>query len=90
MTDRSRAAAPDMSPLGKLILTVMRSGSIAAAGFVVLVIGIELWKRWNFGGFGAMKTPDIAFMAVLAVMLIGFLALARSITKELKKYENSR
>ena len=89
MTDRSRAAAPDMSPLGKFILTVMRSGSIAAAGFVVLVIGIELWKRWNFGGVSAMKTPDIAFMGVLVLMLLGFLALSRSITKELKKNETS-
>ena len=82
--DCNPVAAPDMSPLGKLILTVMRSGSIAAAGFVVLVIGIVLWQR-----FGAMRTPDIAFMGVLVLMLLGFLALSRSITKELKKNETS-
>ena len=83
--DRSPTARLEMSPLGKLLLLVMRSGSIAAAGFVVLVIGIELWKRWNFGGFASMRTPDIAFLGVLLVMLLGFVALARSISKELRK-----
>ena len=78
-----------MSPLGRLILTVMRAGSISAAGFVVLVIGIELWKRWRFGGFETMKMPDIAFMGVLIVMLVGFLWLARSITREMKKHQPS-
>ncbi len=79
----------DMSPLGRLILVVMRAGSRCAAGFVVLVIGIEAWKRWRFGGFEAMQPPDIAFMVVLVLMLVGFLALARSITREMKKNEPS-
>ena len=75
-----------MSSLGKMILVVMRSGSIAAAGFMVLVIGIELWKRWRFGGFAAMTRQDMAFMAVLVLMLAGFLWLARSIRRELAKH----
>ncbi|WP_291206931.1 hypothetical protein [Hyphomonas sp.] len=75
-----------MSPLGALILRAMRAGSIAAAGFVVLVIFIEVWKRWRFGGFGGMSTPDLTFMGVLVVMLIGFLWLARSITREIAKH----
>ena len=79
----------DMSPLGRLILTVMRAGSICAAGFVVLVIVIELSKRWLGGGFETMKSPDIAFMAVLVLMLVGFLALVRSITREMKKHQPS-
>lgn len=74
-----------MSPLGALLLRAMRAGSIAAAGFVVLVILIELWKRWQFGGFGGMGLPDFAFMGVLVAMLIGFLWLARSISRELAK-----
>lgn len=72
-----------MSPLGALILRAMRASSIAAAGFVVLVILIELWKRWKFGGFGAMAGPDFAFMGVLVAMLIGFVWLACSITRNL-------
>ena len=79
----------EMSPLGRLILIVMRAGARCAAGFVVLVIAIEAWKRWRFGGFEVMKTPDIAFMGILLLMLVGFLALARSITREMKKNEPS-
>lgn len=75
----------EMSPLGGLILRVMRAGAVAAAGFVVLVIAIEIWKRWNFGGFGTMSRGDYTFFAVLAVMLAGSLWLARSITRELRK-----
>ena len=76
-----------MSPLGKIILMVMRSGSLASAGFMVLVIGIELWKRWRFGGFETMARQDMAFMGVLVVMLVGFLWLARSIKRELVKHQ---
>jgi hypothetical protein len=74
-----------MSPLGALLLRIMRSGSLGAAGFVVLVIGIELWKRWKFGGFDTMTTPDISFLGILVLMLVGFLWLARSIGKEIRK-----
>jgi hypothetical protein len=76
----------EMSPLGALILRAMRAGSIAAAGFVVLVILIELWKRWRFGGFGSMVVTDFTFMGVLLAMLIGFVWLARSITREIAKH----
>jgi hypothetical protein len=74
-----------MSPLAGLLLRLMRTGSLAAAGFVVLVIGIELWKRWRFGGFDGMTTPDISFLGILGVMLVGFLWLAGSITREIRK-----
>ena len=78
-----------MSPLGRLILIVMRSGSICAAGFVLLVIVIELSKRWLGGGFESMKTPDMAFLGILFLMLVAFLALARGITREMKKNDPS-
>ena len=74
-----------MSPLGSLILRVMRAGAIGAAGFVVLVIGIEIWKRWRFGGFGQMAVQDYSFFAVLTVMLVGALWLVRAIGRELRK-----
>ena len=78
-----------MSPLGRLILIVMRAGSICAAGFVLLVIVIELSKRWLGGGFETMKTPDMAFLGILFLVLVGFLALARGITREMKKNDPS-
>jgi hypothetical protein len=74
-----------MTPLMGFILRVMRGGALAAAGFMVLVIGIEVWKRWRFGGFASMTRQDMAFMAILVLMLAGFLWLARSISKELAK-----
>ena len=73
-----------MSPLGILILRVMRAGAVGAAGFVVLVIGIEIWKRWNFGGLASMTSGDYTFFGVLGIMLVGALWLTRSITRELR------
>ena len=78
-----------MSPLMILILRMMRGGAVAAAIFMVLVIGIEVWKRWRFGGFGSMGRQDVTFMVVLVLMLVGFLWLARSITSELRKHDRS-
>lgn len=75
-----------MSPLGRLLLVVMRACSWAAAGFMVLVIGIEVWKRWRFGGFDSMARQDVAFMTILVLMLVGFVWLARSISREMKKH----
>lgn len=74
-----------MSPLMAFVLRVMRGGAVGAAGFVVLVIAIEIWKRWRFGGFGTMVPGDYVFFAVLFAMLAGALWLARSITRELRK-----
>jgi hypothetical protein len=74
----------DMSPLARLILRTMRVGAVGAAGFVVLVIGIEAAKRWAAGGIGAVSRADAMFFAVLAVLLFGALYLARSITRELR------
>lgn len=79
----------DMSPLGRLILRAMRAGSIASAGFVVMVILLETWKHWRFGGFGEMSRPDYIFMAVLVLMLLCFLWLIRSIGRELQNDRGS-
>lgn len=75
-----------MSPLAALILRVMRGAALASAGFMVLVIGIELWKRWRFGGFEVMSRQDVTFMAVLVLMLLGSLWLARAIGRELARH----
>jgi hypothetical protein len=84
---RSRNRQPDMaemSPLGSLILRAMRAGAIAAAGFVVLAIGIELWKLWRFEG----STGNYGFLVILAAMLFGFLWLARAITREIRLHRS--
>ncbi len=74
-----------MSPLAYLILRAMRAGSLGSAGFVALVFGIEIWKRWRFGGFESMSRPDVTFLAVLLILLVGLLWLARSIAREIAR-----
>jgi F0F1-type ATP synthase assembly protein I len=69
-----------------MILRALRAGALAAAGFMVLVIGIEVWKRWRFGGLAAMAGQDAVFFAVLLLMLVAFLWLARAIARELASH----
>ena len=67
-----------MSPLGWIILKVMRAGAIGSALFAALVIAIELWKQ---GGDITALPPG--FTLVLLVVLAGALWLARAIGREL-------
>ena len=71
-----------MSPLGILLMKVLRWGTIAAAAFVLMVIGVEGWKHWMAG---TMSRADTSFMVVLVVMLVGALWLVRSIAREIRK-----
>jgi len=75
-----------MSPLATLLLRVMRSGSLAAAACMALVIVIELWKRWRLSSFDTMTKPDISFIVILVLLLLGFLWLARAISREIAKH----
>ena len=70
-----------MSPVGYIVLKLLRGGALASAGFVLLVIGIELWKH---GGDLAALQPG--FMVLLAIMLAGALLLARAIGRELSRH----
>ena len=70
-----------MSPLARIILTVMRYTAFAIAGFVALVIALQFW---NHSGGAAWTRQDVSFVVVLVVMLLGALWLARSVRKELR------
>jgi hypothetical protein len=69
-----------MSPLMIVILRFTRGGALLAAGFVGAVLGLELW-RYSVSG----RSPDTGFIMVLALLMAGFLLLARSIARELAK-----
>lgn len=69
-----------MSPLMIVILRFTRGGAMLAAGFVGAVLGLELWRYLD-----SARPPDTGFIVVLALLLIGFLLLARSIARELEK-----
>jgi hypothetical protein len=69
-----------MSPVGYIVLKILRGGALASAVFVVLVIAIEFWKH---GGDMTALTPG--FMVLLVLVLAGALWLARAIGRELAR-----
>lgn len=62
-----------MSPLGAILLRILRIACLSAAGFVALVLAYEIW----------LGRGPVSFWVLLAVMLAGFLWLARSMGREL-------
>jgi H+/Cl- antiporter ClcA len=74
-----------MSPLGAILMRVMRVGCLGAAGFVALVIAYEVWLKASQGQLSDLSRQDMAFWVILVIMLTGFLWLARSMSKELGK-----
>jgi hypothetical protein len=70
-----------MSPVGYIVLKVLRGGALASAVFAILVIAIELWKH---GGDVTALNPG--FLVLLAVILAGALWLARAIGRELARH----
>jgi hypothetical protein len=73
----------DMSPLGRLILRAMRAGAFFAAGCVLLFMGILIWQKWLSQTGPAANNGDFVFLGVLAILFVGALWLARSVSKEL-------
>ena len=71
-----------MSPLGRLILKVMRWGLLGAAGLVAVFFAIDIGKR--DGGFAAMTRQDLSFLVILVLLFVFALWLARAISRELK------
>ena len=70
-----------MSPVGHIVLKLLQGGALASAGFVLLVIGIELWKTG-----GDVTALEPGFMVLLVVILAGALWLARAIGRELSRH----
>jgi cytochrome bd-type quinol oxidase subunit 1 len=74
-----------MSPLGAILMRVMRAGCLAGAVFVAAVIAYEVWIKASTGQLSNLSRQDISFWVILALMLAGFLWLARSMGRELAK-----
>jgi hypothetical protein len=70
-----------MSPVGYIVLKVLRGGALASAVFAIVVIAIEIWKH---GGDVTALNPG--FLVLLAVILAGALWLARAIGRELARH----
>ena len=73
------------SPIGKLILLVLRNGSIGSAALMALFIGINVWQHITPEGHLMIEGGDRGFLGLLIVLLLFSLYLVWSIGKELKK-----
>ncbi len=75
----------DSSPIGRLILVVLRNGSIGAAALMALFIGINIWQHITPDGQLLIKGNDRGFLGVMIVLLLFALYLIWSIGKEMRK-----
>jgi hypothetical protein len=75
----------DESPVGRLIMVVLRNGSIGAAALMALFIGINLWQHITPDKQLVIEGNDRGFLGVMVVLLVFALYLVWSIGKELKK-----
>lgn len=70
-----------MSPLATVIIKVLRWGVLGVAAFLGLVLVLEAWKHgWD------LSALNPGFMAVVGLLALGALWLARSIARELAKH----
>jgi hypothetical protein len=74
-----------VSDLAAILLRLLRWGAHGGAAFVAVVIAIELVKHARGAGFWAMSGPDRGFMVILLLLLLGLMALARAIARELAR-----
>ncbi len=68
----------EMSPLGAMLLRILKVVTLGAAALLALFLAISVWQ-----GFQTAK-PDYGFDAVLVVLLLGAVWLYRSMARELK------
>jgi hypothetical protein len=75
----------DESPIGRLIMVMLRNGSIGAAALMALFIGINLWQHITPDKQLVIEGNDRGFLGVMVVLLVFALYLVWSIGKELKR-----
>lgn len=73
----------EMSPLAKVLMTILQKGSWAAAALILSFAGILLYQRFTPEGFVFQK-GDFGFLGLLAVMLLVAVYLVRGIKKEIE------
>jgi hypothetical protein len=71
-----------MSPLAKLLVSILRWGSMASAGLLVLFVSVFLWQKWTPAG-PVLTRQDWGFLGVLVALLLLALYLIRSMAKEI-------
>ena len=71
-----------MSPLAKLLVSVLRWGSMGSAGLLVVFAGVFLWQKWQPDGLHLTR-QDWGFLGVLVALLLLALYLVRAIKREI-------
>ena len=77
----------EMSPLAKILVSVLRWGSMGSAGLLVLFIGIFLWQKWTADGLN-LSRQEYGFLGVLLALLLLALYLIRAIAKEIRTHSH--
>jgi hypothetical protein len=75
----------EMSPLAKILMSVLRKASWIAAGLLVTFAAILVFQRRMPDGSFQWQQGDFGFLGVLAVMLALAIYLVRGIKKEMEK-----
>ena len=79
--DEGKTQGELMSPLATVLMKVLRWGLLGIAGFLALVLGLEAWKHgWD------LAAVNRGFAAVVGLLCLGCLWLARAIGRELAKH----
>jgi hypothetical protein len=73
----------DISPLQRLLLRILRNGSLGAAGLMLIFLVINIWQETKASGFESLDRQDWSFIGLLAVMLLGAIWLYRAIGREM-------
>ena len=75
----------EMAPLAKLLMLILRNGSIGAAALLILFAGISVYQNITPDGQLVMTREDWSFLGVLAALLLLALYLVRAIRKEIER-----
>ena len=73
----------DISPLQRMLLRILRNGTLAAAILLVLFMVINIWQKTKVAGIESLAGQDWNFIGLLAVMILAALWLYRAIGREM-------
>jgi hypothetical protein len=80
----------EMSPLARILMSVLRKGTWVAGAFVLLFAGLLCYQRYVPDVGFVFKDGDFRFLGVLAVLLGLAVYLVRGIAKEIRLNSEDR
>ncbi len=72
----------EMSPLARVLITILHRGAAISAVLLVSIAGLMLWQRWTPQGL-VFESGDKGFLAVIGLLLLLALYLVWGIRREL-------